>query len=62
LLLFIDTLDSQETVAWVLVDHKTGWQSVNCFCSLILAKVINGLLFATAQGNVLGIQEVGYPF
>ena len=40
-------LDGQETVARVLVDAKTVWQ-VSSLWALILAEVVDSLLFAAA--------------
>lgn len=47
-------LDCQEAIAWILVDAHARWQ-VASFGSLIFWKVIDGLLFTTAQSNILRI-------
>ena len=46
------TLNSQKAVAWVFVDSEAGWK-VRCFRTLVLAEVVNSLLFATAERYVL---------
>jgi hypothetical protein len=48
------TLDSQETVARILVDFHAARQ-VGGFRSLVLAEVVDGLLLAAAKDNVLGV-------
>jgi len=54
-------LNSQETVTWVFVNRVTCWQ-VATLRAFVLAEVVDSLLFATTQGNLLGVQVVGNTF
>jgi len=44
----------EEAVAWVFVNFETTWQ-VSCLWSLVFAEVVDSLLLATAQNDVLRV-------
>jgi hypothetical protein len=45
-------LDGKETVAWVFVYYEASWK-LAAFWALVLAEVVDSLLFTTAKNNVL---------
>ena len=53
--LFVFALQGQESVAWVLVDGAVIWQVCAGVRAVVLRKVVDGLYFAAAECNRLGI-------